>query len=73
MTRLEILNKMKELGVKHYIVAAKHYSNEKGKYTWIETERIHKCHYNDESFEEEVSRLEAQGYDFFDVIHNHEA
>ena len=72
MTRLEIYSKMKELGVKHYIVAAKRYSDEKGKYTWIETERMEKCHYNDDSFDNEIRKLTDQGFNFFDVIHLHD-
>lgn len=72
MTRIEIYNKMKALGMKHYILAAKRYSDEKGRYTWIETERLHRCHYTDKSFDEEVSRLDRLGFNFIDAIHLHE-
>ena len=69
MTRIEIYNRMKELGMKHYIMAAKRYSDEKEKYTWIETERMQKCHYDDDTFEAEIRNLTNQGFNFFDVIH----
>ena len=69
MTRIEIYNRMKELGMKHYIMAAKRYSDEQEKYTSIETERMHKCHYDDDTFEAEIRKLTNQGFNFFDVIH----
>lgn len=72
MTRIEIYNRMKELGVKHYIMSAKMFSDEQNKYTWIESEWFQHCHYTDESFNNEISKLLKQGFNMFDVIHLHE-
>lgn len=69
MTRIEIYNKMKELGMKHYILSAS-VIGYNGKRGWT-TDNLMKCHYTDESFDKEISKLEAHGYNFFDVIHLH--
>ncbi len=68
MTRWEIRKKMKECGVKHYILACCH-MNEDGKRFWWKTDGFHKCHYTDAEFDNEVKFLEKQGYNWFDVIH----
>lgn len=70
MTRLEIYNRMKELGMKHYIVAICHITEE-GKKSWYTETDFHKCHYTDEEFDNEIDRLVRNGYNFFDVIHLH--
>ena len=70
MTRIEIYNKAKELGIKHYIVSICH-QNEDGRRFWWKDYGFDKCHYTDETFDQEIERLEAQGYNFFDVIHIH--
>ena len=70
MTRLEIYNKMKELGMKHYIVSCCH-MNSQGKKSWYMEQGFHKCHYTDDEFEKEINHLEERGYNFFDVIHLH--
>lgn len=71
MTRIEIYNRMKELGVKHYINSATMHSNYSSKKFTI-FDGFHKCHRTDESFEKEISNLTKRGYDYFDVIHLHE-
>ena len=68
MTRVDIYNRMKELGIKHYINSA--WVLIDGKIGWS-TRNLNRCHYKDETFEEEIKRLENQGYNFFDVIHLH--
>jgi len=70
MTRLEIYNKMKETGVKHYILSCCR-MNEDGKKFWHKSEGFHRCHYTDEEFDAEINFLEKQGYNYFDVIHLH--
>lgn len=70
MTRTEIYNRMKDLGIKHYIVSVCH-MNEDGKRYWNRENGFHKCHYTDESFEQEIAYLESQKYNWFDVIHLH--
>ena len=71
MTRIEIYNKMKKLGIKHYIVSCCHLT-ETGRKTWYKTSGFEKCHQTDKSFEETICSLEKQGYNFFDVIHLHD-
>lgn len=71
MERNEILNKMREYGIKHYIVSATMESNWNSWYDKTITEGIDKCHWDDESFEKEIARLEHKGYFRFDVIHLH--
>ena len=68
MNRIEIRNKMKEYGIKHYIVSCCHLT-EDGRKAWEITEGFHKCHYTEEEFDREIQYLEKRGYNFFDVIH----
>lgn len=70
MDRLDILAKMKKLGMKHYIVSICHLTAE-GHKTWWKDWGFEHCHYTEESFDAEIKRLERQGYNFFDVIHAH--
>ena len=70
MTRIEKYNRMKELGVKHYIVSCCHLT-EDGTKSWFKDKGFISCHYTDEEFENEIARLERQGYNMFDVIHLH--
>ena len=70
MTRIEKYNRMKELGVKHYIVSCCHLT-EDGQKCWFKDSGFISCHYTDEEFEREIARLERQGYNMFDVIHLH--
>lgn len=72
MTRVEIYNKMKELGIKHYINSASVLNPDSARFTWTIWEGFHKCHNTDESFDKEIELLERRGYNFFDVIHLHE-
>ena len=71
MDRIEIYNRMKVLGIKHYILSATMYSNYSDNRFTI-NDGFHKCHRTDESFDEEISILRNRGYNFFDVIHLHE-
>lgn len=69
MSRIEIYKKAKQLGIKHYINSASVFDGKH--FGWVTNEGFAKCHYTDESFEEEIKRLESHGYNFFDVIHIH--
>lgn len=70
MNRIEIYNRMQELGIKHYIVSATSHTPS-NKVFAFKTDGFHKCHHTDESFEAEIGYLTKQGFDFFDVIHLH--
>lgn len=71
MSRIDIYNRMKELGMKHYIISAIMHSND-DKRVIVQTDGFNKCHFTHESFDKEVDGLLNKGYDQFDVIHLHE-
>ncbi len=66
--RLTIYAGMKKTGVKHYIVSCCTIGID-GKRARITDTGFIKNHTTDESFEKEISFLQGEGYNFFDVIH----
>lgn len=71
LDRWTIYDRMKQYNIKHYIVSCC-FMDEEGHRHWQKYDGFHKCHYNDKEFDDEIALLERQGYNYFDVIHNHE-
>jgi len=70
-SRIEIYNLMKEKGYKHFIVSASKI-DENGKTIQQTDSGFCHAHFDDDEFGWEISCLEENGYNMFDVIHMHE-
>lgn len=68
LDRFAIYERMKQEKMKHFIHSCC-YMDDDGHRHFITTDGFHKWHKTDESFEDEIAFLEAQGFNYFDVTH----